>query len=51
MEISLASADSLEELDTKLRANCKELAFDVDAFMELAWPRAMNKFLAINDDV
>ena len=50
MEHSIAEAGTLKELEEHLRANAHELGFDIDAFMELAWPRAKKKFEQINDD-
>lgn len=50
MEYSIQNARSLDDLNEHLRTNASELGFDIDAFMELAWPRAKKKFEEINDD-
>jgi len=51
VDVSLEESDSLQSLETKLREHAAELGFDVDAFVEMAWPKAKKKFKEINGDV
>lgn len=50
MEISLKESTSLETLKSNLIKHAKELGFHVEEFMDMAWPRAQQKFKTINDD-